>query len=280
MKDWNGNKKSVFAALGASNHSKQERETMDYYATEPKAIDLLASKSDIPHRVWECACGGGSLSERLKERGHEVVSTDIIDRGYEGFDGVCDFLSRLFHPRIEGDYAIVTQLCGLARAMPKARSSESRRDARIHLAESRRAWTKVKAHFWALPSVSKVKTATAGLIRPASLPLGLGRPPVWRGCSNPEDDCAGEPWPLGEDIPADAAALRLPVHRPNPLRQERGIWLSPTSVTTRQCSNTFGIALAAPSVDDARKNLGAGAQAYAWFVWQKGWRGRTTLDWI
>lgn len=108
MKDWTGNKKSVFATLGASNHSKQERETMDYYATEPKAIDLLASKFDIPHRVWECACGGGSLSQRLKERGHEVVSTDIIDRGYEGFNGECDFLSRLFHPTIEGDYAIVT----------------------------------------------------------------------------------------------------------------------------------------------------------------------------
>jgi len=108
MKDWTGNKKSVFATLGASNHSKQERETMDYYATEPKAIDLLASKFDIPHLVWECACGGGSLSQRLKERGHEVISTDIIDRGYEGFDGECDFLSRLFHPTIEGDYAIVT----------------------------------------------------------------------------------------------------------------------------------------------------------------------------
>ena len=108
MKDWTGNKKSVFATLGASNHSKQERETMDYYATEPKAIDLLASKFDIPHRVWECACGGGSLSQRLKERGHEVISTDIIDRGYEGFNGECDFLSRLFHPTIEGDYAIVT----------------------------------------------------------------------------------------------------------------------------------------------------------------------------
>ena len=108
MKDWTGNKKSVFATLGASNHSKQERETMDYYATEPKAIDLLAAKFDIPHRVWECACGGGSLSQRLKERGHEVISTDIIDRGYEGFNGECDFLSRLFHPTIEGDYAIVT----------------------------------------------------------------------------------------------------------------------------------------------------------------------------
>ena len=136
MKDWTGNKKSVFATLGASNHSKQERETMDYYATEPKAIDLLASKFDIPHRVWECACGGGSLSQRLKERGHEVISTDIIDRGYEGFDGECDFLSRLFHPTIEGDYAIVTNppykfVTELANRLPPSRLSILRAVSRL-----------------------------------------------------------------------------------------------------------------------------------------------------
>jgi hypothetical protein len=32
--------------------------------------------------------------------------------------------------------------------------------------------------------------------------------------------------------------------------------------------------------DDARKNLGAGAQAYAWFIWEKGYKGQTILDWI
>jgi len=108
MKDWTGNRKSVFATLGASNHSKQERESLDYYATESRAIDLLAAKFTIPHKVWECACGGGSLSDRLKELGHEVISTDIIDRGYGGFDGICDFLSPMFHPQIDGDFCILT----------------------------------------------------------------------------------------------------------------------------------------------------------------------------
>ena len=32
--------------------------------------------------------------------------------------------------------------------------------------------------------------------------------------------------------------------------------------------------------EDARKNLGAGAQAYAWYVWEKGYKGKTILDWI
>lgn len=89
-KDWIGNKRSVFATLGASNHSKEERETHDFYATDPVAIDKLATKFTIPHKVWEPCCGAGHLSERLKQMGHEVFSTDLIDRGY---GDTMDFLS-------------------------------------------------------------------------------------------------------------------------------------------------------------------------------------------
>ena len=38
----------------------------------------------MPKKIWECACGTGCLSERLIEFGHDVVSTDLIDRGYGG----------------------------------------------------------------------------------------------------------------------------------------------------------------------------------------------------
>ncbi len=31
----------VFIALGATNHAKGEREEYDYYATEPRATELL-----------------------------------------------------------------------------------------------------------------------------------------------------------------------------------------------------------------------------------------------
>lgn len=34
--------KAVYTPLGASNHSLGDREVNDYYATEPKAADLLA----------------------------------------------------------------------------------------------------------------------------------------------------------------------------------------------------------------------------------------------
>lgn len=89
-KDWTGNGNSIFKTLGASNHTDKERQTEDYYATSPVAIDKLAKAFEIPHKVWECACGGGHLAERLKQLGHDVVSTDLVDRGY-GADGV-DFL--------------------------------------------------------------------------------------------------------------------------------------------------------------------------------------------
>ena len=81
-KDWTGNTNSVFKNLGASNHSDSERASQDYYATSPLAVDKLASKFDIPHKVLEPCCGQGHLSERLKEHGHEVWSYDIVDRGY------------------------------------------------------------------------------------------------------------------------------------------------------------------------------------------------------
>ena len=82
-KDWSGNGKSVFVTLGASNHTDKEREPNDFYATDPIAIDkLIGNIGFIPSVVWECACGTGCLSERLKQYCIGVVSTDAIDRGY------------------------------------------------------------------------------------------------------------------------------------------------------------------------------------------------------
>ena len=81
-KDWKGDYKSIFMTLGASNHTEKERQNEDYYATDPIAIDGLKKVFDIPKNVWECACGEGHLSKRLEELGHNVDSTDLIDRGY------------------------------------------------------------------------------------------------------------------------------------------------------------------------------------------------------
>lgn len=81
MKDWIGNKNSVFKTLGASNHTDREREKHDYYATEPKAIELLLEQETF-NNVWECACGEGHLAKVLNEKGILGKATDLIDRGY------------------------------------------------------------------------------------------------------------------------------------------------------------------------------------------------------
>lgn len=94
-KDWSGNKKSTFVTLGASNHSQGERENNDYYATNPHALEIFLDKLKEDgiklSQVWECACGEGHLSNVLKSRGIDVISTDLVDRGY-GEDCI-DFLT-------------------------------------------------------------------------------------------------------------------------------------------------------------------------------------------
>ena len=42
--DWTGNQNSVYKTLGASNHTDKDRETNDYYATDPIAIDVLLNE--------------------------------------------------------------------------------------------------------------------------------------------------------------------------------------------------------------------------------------------
>ena len=91
--DWTGNSNSIYKTLGASNHTDKERENDDFYATEPKAMDLLLEQETFNKNIWECACGQGHLSERLIASGYDVKSTDLIDRGYG--TGETDFLNQM-----------------------------------------------------------------------------------------------------------------------------------------------------------------------------------------
>lgn len=93
MKDWAGNGNSIYKTLGASNHTEKEREPNDYYATEPKAAELLLEVEEFYPFIWECACGEGHLAEVFKAHGYYVDTSDIVDRGY---GRICDFLSYSF----------------------------------------------------------------------------------------------------------------------------------------------------------------------------------------
>ncbi len=90
-RDWTGNTRSVFVCNGASNYTKEERQEDDYYATEPRAARLLLEKEHFKNNVWECACGGGHMSEVLKTAGYTVFSSDIANRGYKETK-IIDFL--------------------------------------------------------------------------------------------------------------------------------------------------------------------------------------------
>lgn len=65
----------------------------DYYATDPHAIRPLFEFFDWTNgglTIWENSCGGGSLSTPMVAYGHNVLSTDLVYRGY-GIGGI-DFL--------------------------------------------------------------------------------------------------------------------------------------------------------------------------------------------
>lgn len=84
-----GNYKTVFATMGATNHSEGERAEHDYYATDPVAATLLIQEENL-FNVWECACGDGALAEVFDSIRVLNRATDLIDRGY-GKGGI-DFL--------------------------------------------------------------------------------------------------------------------------------------------------------------------------------------------
>lgn len=92
MKNWTGNKASVFTTNGATGHSLGEREKNDYYATDPIAIEMLLKVETLNKNIWECAVGGGHLAQVLKDNNYNLKISDIIDRGYPNTE-IIDFLN-------------------------------------------------------------------------------------------------------------------------------------------------------------------------------------------
>ena len=93
--DWVGNSNSVYKTLGASNHTKEERQNEDYYATDPLAAELLLQIEDIDKSkpIWECAAGEKHLSNVFEKHGYNVRSSDIIVRANGGVEKL-DFLTQ------------------------------------------------------------------------------------------------------------------------------------------------------------------------------------------
>jgi len=72
----------------AGGNSTTEKAENDFYATDPKTVELFLDKAshlfkDV-NSIWENACGDGNISEVLKKYFDERIiwSTDLVDRGY------------------------------------------------------------------------------------------------------------------------------------------------------------------------------------------------------
>lgn len=77
---------NIGVAMAGGGGSQGRREN-DFYPTEPEAtIALLEVIQEDLERlqlsIHEPSCGDGAISRILEERGFEVYSTDLIDRGY------------------------------------------------------------------------------------------------------------------------------------------------------------------------------------------------------
>ncbi len=94
MKDWIGNSKSTFVCNGASNHSDKERQSDDYYATEPIAIHKLCAVEKFTPTVLEPAAGGGHMVNALRDHGYTVIASDIVDRSGGGY-AIVNFFERV-----------------------------------------------------------------------------------------------------------------------------------------------------------------------------------------
>lgn len=81
----------------------------DLYETPAVAVEALLRVEKLPHHLWEPACGRGAIVKVLRERGHSVIATDLVDYGLPitlpGYYGV-DFLMEYKAPT--GTEAIVT----------------------------------------------------------------------------------------------------------------------------------------------------------------------------
>ena len=53
----------------------------DFYATPPEAVRALLSVENFSGTLWEPACGDGAIVNVLREAGHTVYATDLVDRG-------------------------------------------------------------------------------------------------------------------------------------------------------------------------------------------------------
>lgn len=86
---------AVSRGIGTRSAPKAER-GLDFYRTAPEAVWALLALESFSPVIWEPACGDGAISRELERAGHDLVLSDIADRGCADRHGECqavtDFL--------------------------------------------------------------------------------------------------------------------------------------------------------------------------------------------
>ncbi|MCM1221586.1 MAG: NAD(P)-dependent oxidoreductase [Lachnospiraceae bacterium] len=93
--------RKTFLTLGASKNPKSPREKLDFYATDPKAMELLLEKEKFSE-VWECAVGECHIASVLESHGILRRKSDVVDRMGGGIE-VLNFLSDENNKKWHGD---------------------------------------------------------------------------------------------------------------------------------------------------------------------------------
>lgn len=69
--------------LGSTSITKADREENDFYATEPKAVELLLAEETFANNILEPCCGQKHITNILEQARYTVKSSDLIDRGVD-----------------------------------------------------------------------------------------------------------------------------------------------------------------------------------------------------
>jgi hypothetical protein len=78
----------------------------DVYQTPGVAVQALQKVEQLPHHIWEPACGYGAIVRVLRDAGHTVTATDLVDYACPDSSYRIDFLMERHAP--PGVEAVVT----------------------------------------------------------------------------------------------------------------------------------------------------------------------------
>lgn len=185
------------ATMAGGSSGKHERHPSDFYVTPPEATHALM---DSPYAAllfgmkWEPACGDGAISKVLIERGHKVLSTDLVNRGY-GVTGV-DFLKQ---KNSLGDSIITNPPFDLAEAFIRHCAGLGVPFAMI-----------LKGHYW---------HAHRGGLFADTRPVAV-LPLLWRPAMAPERGKSATmefAWTIWGPKPSTEPCLYLPTEKPKPI---------------------------------------------------------------